>query len=155
MNNVIQSHCIEMPSCTKKFHLLGSISRLSNLFSLPVSWQEWKIGSPAQGSSCGLLSHASGGKSYGVGLVPKSQLHPGQLLGLAFRNQQLWGTWVAQSLKHLTSAQVTIPRFREFKPCVRSVLTARSLEPASDSCLPLSLPLPRLCCLCLSKIYKH
>ena len=44
-----------------------------------------------------------------------------------------WGTWVAQSVKHLTSAQVMISRFVSSSPTSGSALTAQSLEPALDS----------------------
>ena len=44
----------------------------------------------------------------------------------------LWGAWVTQSVKHLTLAQVMISRFMGSSPVSGSVLTARSLEPASD-----------------------
>ena len=54
-----------------------------------------------------------------------------------------WGTWVAQSVERPTSAQVMISRFVSSSPASGSVLTAQSLEPASDSVSPsLSLPLP-------------
>ena len=56
-------------------------------------------------------------------------------------------TWVAQSVKHPTLAQVIILRSMNSSPASGSVLTAGSLEPASDSVSPslsLSLPLPRL-----------
>ena len=43
------------------------------------------------------------------------------------------GAWVAQSVKHLTSTQVMISQFVSSSPASGSVLTARSLEPASDS----------------------
>ena len=49
--------------------------------------------------------------------------------------------WVVQSVKHLTSAQVTTSRFMSSSPMSGSVLTGRSLEPASDSVSP-SLLLP-------------
>ena len=63
---------------------------------------------------------------------------------------------MAQSVKHLTLAQVTISPFVSLSPALGSVLTAQSLEPASDSVsLPLSLPLPCLFSLSLSKINKH
>ena len=52
---------------------------------------------------------------------------------------------MAQPVERLTSAQVMISRFREFKPHVR--LAAVSAEPAWD---PLSPPLP-LPCLCSLK----
>ena len=51
------------------------------------------------------------------------------------------GPWVAQSVKHLASAQVMISWFVSSGPT--SVLTAQSLEPASDSVsLSFSLPSP-------------
>ena len=68
-----------------------------------------------------------------------------------------WGAWVAQSVKRLTSAQAMISWSMSLSPASGSVLTAWSLEPASDSVF-LSLPLPStvLClCLSLSKINKH
>ena len=49
----------------------------------------------------------------------------------------------AQSVKRLTSAQVMISRFVSSIPAWGSVLTAQSLEPASDSVSPsLSAPPP-------------
>ena len=52
------------------------------------------------------------------------------------------GTWVAQLVKPLTSAQVIISKLVSLSPTSGSVLTAQSLEPASDSVSPsLSLPL--------------
>ena len=54
-----------------------------------------------------------------------------------------WGTWVAQSVKRLTSAQVMTSQVMDSSPTSGSVLTAQSLEPALDSVSPsLSLPLP-------------
>ena len=46
------------------------------------------------------------------------------------------GAWVAQSVECRTSAQVMISRFVGSSPVWGSVLTARSLEPASDSVSP-------------------
>ena len=46
------------------------------------------------------------------------------------------GAWVAQSLKCLSLAQVMILWFTSSSPASGSVLTARSLEPASDSVSP-------------------
>ena len=43
------------------------------------------------------------------------------------------GTWVTQSAKHPTSAQVMISRLVSLSPLLGSVLTAQSLKPASDS----------------------
>ena len=58
-------------------------------------------------------------------------------------------SWVAQSVKHPTSAQVMISRFVSSSPTLGSVLTARSPEPASDSGSP-SLSVPPLLMLFLS-----
>ena len=54
---------------------------------------------------------------------------------------------MAESVKHPTSAQVMISQFTSSSPALASVLTAQSLEPASDSVSPnlslsLSLSLP-------------
>ena len=43
------------------------------------------------------------------------------------------GTWVAQLIKHLTSAQAMISWFVGWSSALGSVATAQSLEPASDS----------------------
>ena len=66
---------------------------------------------------------------------------------------------MAQSVKHLTLAQVMISRFVASHPASDSVLTAQSLEPASGSVshslsLSLSAPAPLTFCLSpsLSKI---
>ena len=63
----------------------------------------------------------------------------------------LGGAWVARSVGHPTSAQVMISRSVSSSPMSGSVLTAQSLEPASDSVSP---RLPHSCSvsLCLSKI---
>ena len=62
------------------------------------------------------------------------------------------GAWVAQSVKCPTSAQVTISRFVGFSPGLGSVLTARNLEPVSDSVSPsLSDRPPFMLCLSLSQ----
>ena len=49
--------------------------------------------------------------------------------------------WVAQLVKRLTLAQVTISWLWGLSPASGSVLIAQSLEPASDSVSPLLLPL--------------
>ena len=46
------------------------------------------------------------------------------------------GARVAQSVKHPTSAQVTISWFTSLSPVLGSMRTAQSLEPASDSVSP-------------------
>ena len=62
------------------------------------------------------------------------------------------GAWVAQSVKCPTSAQVMISRSVSLSPASGSVLTAPSLEPASDSVSPsLSDPPPFMLCLSLSQ----
>ena len=63
------------------------------------------------------------------------------------------GTWVVQSAKCPTSAQVMISRFVGSSPTSGSVLTAQSLEPISDSVSP-SLSAPPLFMLCLSLSQK-
>ena len=60
---------------------------------------------------------------------------------------------MAQSVKHLTSAQVMISQFMSSSPTSGSVLTARSLEPVSDSMSPsFSVPSPLGLGLSLSKM---
>ena len=61
------------------------------------------------------------------------------------------GAWAAQLVERLTSAQVMISRFVGLSATLGSVLTAQSLEPASDS-VCLSLPLSHLRALALSNI---
>ena len=71
---------------------------------------------------------------------------------------------MAQSVKHSTSAKVMILQFVSLIPTSGFVLTAQSLEPASDS-VSLSLSAPTTFMLCLSsslspslslsKINKH
>ena len=46
------------------------------------------------------------------------------------------GAWVAQSVERPTAAQVMISRSVSSSPASGSVLTAQSLEPASDSVSP-------------------
>ena len=66
-----------------------------------------------------------------------------------------WGAWVAQSVEQPTLARVMISRSMSSSPVSGSVLTAQSLEPASDSVSPpLSTPPPLMLCLSLSKINK-
>ena len=66
--------------------------------------------------------------------------------------QSVRGAWVAQSVKHPTSAQVMISQSVSSSPTSGFVLTAQSLEPASDSVSPsLSDPPPFMLCLFLSQ----
>ena len=63
----------------------------------------------------------------------------------------LRGTWVAPSADRPTSAQVMVSQFLGSSPVLGSVLTAQSLQPASDSASPsLSAPSPLVLCLSLS-----
>ena len=56
------------------------------------------------------------------------------------QSKNMWGAWVAQSVKRLTSAQIMISQLMSSSPTLGSVRTAQSLEPVSDS-VSLSLPL--------------
>ena len=68
---------------------------------------------------------------------------------------QVRGAWVAQSVKRPASAQVMISQSVSSSPALGSVLTAQSLEPASDSVSPPLSPPPLLMlCLYLSRINK-
>ena len=60
---------------------------------------------------------------------------------------------MAESVERPTSAQVTISQFVSSSPTSGSVLTAQSLEPASDSASP-SLSAPPLLILFLSVSLK-
>ena len=67
-----------------------------------------------------------------------------------------WGAWVAQSVKRLTSAQVTISWFVSSSPASGSALTAQSLDLALDSLsLFLSLSAPPLLMCSPSLKNKH
>ena len=57
---------------------------------------------------------------------------------------------MAQSVERPTSAQVMISQLVRSSPASGSVLTAQSLEPASDAVSPLSAPFPLMLCLSLS-----
>ena len=57
-------------------------------------------------------------------------------VALKIKIKVYWVTWVAQSVKLLTLAQVMISQFMSSGPALDSVLTAQSLEPASDSVFP-------------------
>ena len=66
---------------------------------------------------------------------------------------QFGGAWVAQSVKPPTSARVIISQLVSSNPANGSVVTAQSLERASDSeSPPLSAPSLLILCLSLSKI---
>ena len=68
------------------------------------------------------------------------------------QNRKLRDAWVAQSVKCQTLAQVMISQFVSSSPTLGSVLTAQSLEPASDSLSPsLFAPPPLVLCVYLSQ----
>ena len=73
---------------------------------------------------------------------------------LGWKGDWLRGTWEAQSVKRLTSAQVMISRFVSLSPASSSVLTAQSLESALDS-VPPSLSASPLLTVCLSLSLKN
>ena len=79
-----------------------------------------------------------------------------QVVCVRFKNY-LRGAWVAQSVESPASARVTISPLVSSSPASGSVLTARSLEPASDSAsASLSAPPPLALSLSLSqKVNKH
>ena len=67
------------------------------------------------------------------------------------KNMYFWATWVAWSIRHLTSAQFMISQFMSSSLTSGSVLTAQSRESTSDSVSPsLSVPPLHMLCLCLS-----
>ena len=55
---------------------------------------------------------------------------------VTWQSKRMRGAWVAQSVKHPTSAQVMISQSMSSSPASGSVLTAQSLEPVSDSVSP-------------------
>ena len=76
------------------------------------------------GACLGLVSHS---------LCPSLPL---SLSNIFFLKVNFRGTWVAQSVKGPTSAQVMTSQFVSSSPALGSVLTARSLKSTSDSVSP-------------------
>ena len=70
-------------------------------------------------------------------------------LSMCLKNTKYQGVWVAQLVKRPTSAHIMISQPMSSSPESGSVLTARSLEPPSDSVSP-SLSAPPLLMPCLS-----
>ena len=100
----------------------------------------------------GLCADSTKKACLGFFLSPLSLSAPSPLslkINNLFKKINNRGAWVAQLVKRLTSAHVMILRFVSLSPVSGSVLTARSLEPASDSVSP-SLSAPHLLMLCLS-----
>ena len=65
----------------------------------------------------------------------KGHIHSNVITALSTR-AKLWVAWVAQSVKHPTSAQVMISQSVGSSPAWGCVLIAQSLETASDSVSP-------------------
>ena len=77
-------------------------------------------------------------------------------INVVAQNNRNRGAWVVKSVKHPTSAQVTISQFVSLSPASGSVLPAQSLEPASHSVSPsLSAPSLLMLSLSVSKINKY
>ena len=95
------------------------------------------------------LSHTLGSVLTAENLKPASDSASPLLMLCLSKINEHWGAWVAQSVERLTSAQVMISQSVGLNPTSDSVLTAQSLESASDSVSP-SLSTPPL--LMLSKI---
>ena len=66
------------------------------------------------------------------------------MLKKKFKGETNRAIWVAQLVKHLTSAQVMISGLVSSNPTLGSVLTALCLEPALDSVSPFLSAPPRL-----------
>ena len=85
-------------------------------------------------------------------VFPSLSALPPLMFCLSKMNKHFRGAWVAQSVKHPNWAWVIILPVPSSSPTSGSVLTARSLEPASDSVSPsLSAPSPLAFCLSLSQ----
>ena len=87
-------------------------------------------------------------------LIYKNLLHFYTLI-MDYQKEKSRGAWVAQLVERLTSAQVMILQSVSSSPVSGSVLTAQTLEPASDSVSPsFSAPSPLMLCLSLSLCQK-
>ena len=124
---------------------------VERLTSAQVRISQFVSSSPASGS----VLTAQSLKPTWSSVPPSLSLSDSPLLTLCLSLSEInRGAWVAQSVKRLTSAQVMISRFVTSSPELGSVLTAQSLEPASDSVSP-SLPAPSPLMLCLSLSLKN
>ena len=130
-----------------------SVKRLT---SAQVMISQLVSSSPASGSVLTAQSLEPASESVSPSLSAPSLLVHTHMLSISFKinikknliKKWAWGAWVAQSVNCLTSAQVMISWLVGLSPASGSVLTARSLEPASDSVSPpLSAPSPLAHCL--------
>ena len=114
-----------------------------------------RVGDEAVGEGCGFLCHVSlrPSKCYDLIFILERSLYGAERIR-KHRNRRSRRLWVAQSVKRLTSTQVMISWFVSSSPSSCSMLTAQSLEPASDSVSP-SLSAPPLLVLCLSLSLKN
>ena len=134
--------------------------------SLPA-WNQWKM---AWDPSFGTWNARPGSSIYrcqrGKKWWPKNIAPPRyfsliealptsiQSLIISLLKKLIRGTWVAQLVERPTSVQVMVSRSVSLSPMSGSVLTARTLEPASDSVSP-SLSAPPLLMLSLSLSVKN
>ena len=85
-------------------------------------------------------------------LASRKKVGKSQWLVVVKKLWMLRGAWVAQSVKHPTSAQVTISQSVSSSPASGSGLIAQSLEPVSKSVSPsLFAPPPFMLCLSLTQ----
>ena len=136
-----------MPGCGPLVPMCWLVALMYLLMCLLCIWTSWSIFSAqpmvslTRFSSAFIPGHAADAQS-------------SSLFSFLPQNTGFRGTWVAQSGKHQTLAQVMISQFVGLSPMSGSVLTAQSLEAALtfSLSLSLSLPLPCLHSFCLSKI---
>ena len=142
--------CTAVEGALKIFHDWRVNSRVGWMgFSFPINTYSLPIPSNNPASfPDGLKPFSSSSNSENLAI-----LHTRLDQRLVFKNR---GTWVAQLVGCLTLAQVMISLFVGLSPISGSVLTARSLEPASwILCFPLSLSAPALLVLSLFLSLKN
>ena len=74
--------------------------------------------------------------SLSLSLSKRKREKPKIIAHVILKNYKAGGTRAAQSVKHLTSAQLMISWFVSLSPALGSMLTAQSLEPALNSVSP-------------------
>ena len=79
-------------------------------------------------------------------LSPSALLAGSHVRALSLKKKRGGGAWVAQSVGHVTSAQIMIVWSVSLSPASGSMLTAQSLEPASDSVSPCLCQIGRASC---------
>ena len=130
---------INKTQCLHFFLFVFKIFFLSNLYT---QYDTWTHNPEIKNHMLHSLSQSVfKSPAYSKKLPPKSTKSP----SLSIISSR--GAWVAQSVKPPTSAQVMISQFVSSSLALGSVLTAQSLDPASDSVSP-SLSVPSLFMLC-------